>query len=189
MNRCSAPSSSRALPRWCGRRDYSGSGRRDLEEFRRGLDIVDGNLAQSRVADQSLINEGPDRIELLVRRDTGIDPVQLPQIDLLDAEIAQALVYLLEQIFRPSDRLPDVRSRTGQPSLRRDDEVFGIGMQRLPDQPFRDIRSVGIRRVDEVDAEFGKMFQRADGFIMVGGWSPYPRPRNAHGAEAQPVDF
>jgi len=62
---------------------------RDLEEFRRGLDIVDGNLAQSRVADQSLINEGPDRIELLVRRDIGIDPVQLPQIDLLDALFSQ----------------------------------------------------------------------------------------------------
>lgn len=71
-------------------------GGRDLKEPRCCLDILNGHLAQSRVTNQFLIDEGPDCIELFVRRDSRINAVQLPQVDLFDAQIAQALMHLLQ---------------------------------------------------------------------------------------------
>ena len=46
-------------------------------------------------------------------------------------------------------------------------------MQRFPDQPFRDIRPIGVRRIDKIDAKFGKALQRADGLVMIGWRPPY----------------
>ena len=45
-----------------------------------------------------------NRTELFIARHLRINPVQLPKPDLFNAEIAQAFMRLLDQIFRPPHR-------------------------------------------------------------------------------------
>ena len=65
--------------------------RRDLEDLGGGLDVGDRDFAQAGMADDAVVEQRLDRAELLVARHLRIDAVQLPQIDLLDAELLQAL--------------------------------------------------------------------------------------------------
>jgi hypothetical protein len=115
--------------------------------------------------------------------------MKLPEIDLLEAKIAQALMRLLDQIFRTADGQPDIGTVAGQAALGGDDRLAAIGMQRFLDQPFGDIGAVGIGRIDEVDAEFRQALQRADGFGMIGRLAPDALAGDAHGAETETIDL
>lgn len=74
----------------------------DLKVFRGRLNVGDGDFAQTRMADETSIEQRLDRIELLLGRNLRVDAVELPEVDLLEAEIAQALMRLLDQIFGPA---------------------------------------------------------------------------------------
>ena len=65
---------------------------------------------------------------------------------------------------------------------------LAIGVKRLLDQRFGEIRPVGIGGVDEVDAEFRQALEGPQGFRAVFRRSPDAPPDNAHRAEAQPID-
>jgi len=57
-------------------------------------------------------------------------------------------------------------------------------MQRFGDQALANLRSIGIRGVDEVDAELHRAAQHAPRLGRILGLAPDPRPGDAHGAEA-----
>lgn len=61
-------------------------------------------------------------------------------------------------------------------------------MQRLADKRVADEGVVGIRGVDEGDAELHRAAQDADGFVVVAGRSPEARTGQPHRAVAQAVD-
>ncbi len=46
-----------------------------------GLDLADGHLAETNVADQPLVDHALDDGKLFLARHAGVDAVQLPQID------------------------------------------------------------------------------------------------------------
>ena len=69
-----------------------------------------------------------------------------------------------------------------------DNQVFRIWMERLGDQPFADFGAIGIRRIDEVNAQVDGAAQDAAAFLGVGWLAPNAFARNAHGAIAEPVD-
>jgi len=75
-----------------------------------------------------------------------------------------------------------------RPDLAHQDQVVGVGVQGVGDQLLADLGAVGIGGVDEVDIEVEEVAQHRLGLGLVVGHPPYPRPRDAHGAEAESVD-
>ena len=81
-------------------------------------------------------------------------------------------------------------TRTGplQPALGRDHQALRIGVERLGDQLFADVRPVRVRRIDQVDAQLERPPQHRQRFRVVRRWSPDALAGDAHRAEAQPID-
>jgi hypothetical protein len=61
-------------------------------------------------------------------------------------------------------------------------------MKRLTNQFFTYIRSIRIRRVDEVDAELDRTAQDCDGFRPISWLAPHAVACQLHRTEAQPVN-
>ena len=108
---------------------------------------------------------------------------------LLDAETFQAALRIGDQFFRTAVLAPYVWPAARQAAFCGDQEIVGVGSERFADQLFGDVGPVGFRRVDEVDAEFGRALEYGDGFGFVVRRAPDAFAGNAHGAEAQPVHF
>ena len=140
------------------------------------------------MADDAVIEQRSDGGELLRARHLGVDAVQLPEPDLLDAQLLAALDRLLAQILRAPVHLPFAGSGTPETGLGGDQHAF-IGMQRLVDQQLRHVGPVGVGRVDKVDAEIGQALERAQRFRAVGRRAPNARAGDAHGAEAEAIDL
>jgi hypothetical protein len=62
-------------------------------------------------------------------------------------------------------------------------------MKRLADELLGHVEAIGIRRVDEIDAERRQALQRADGLGPVGGLTPDAGASDSHGAEAEAMDL
>src|SRR6185437_2637406 len=84
-------------------------------------------------------------------------------------------------------RTPPIRPRAGEARFRGDENI-PIRMQRFMNEPLGDIRSVRIRRIDEVDAELRQTLQRADRFLPILRLAPDAGPGETHRAKAEPVN-
>src|SRR5690606_15950816 len=115
--------------------------------------IGNTDFAESYVTDQALFLQRCDGFELLGLRHGRIDPMQLPQVDALAAEPAQAEDRLLAQVLGPSARDPLTGARPDQPALCRNNDAV-VRMQRIANEPLAHLRAIGDRRIDEIDAEF-----------------------------------
>ena len=132
--------------------------------------------------------------ELLLARRLGVDPVQLPQVDLVDVEAAQRHEDALAQVLRPAQRRPHVRAVPGETALGRDDDVAvvlpaDLPVQRLVDQVLRDVRPVRVGRVDQRHARArppGAAPRSASSWSF--GGPQIPVPGDPHRPEPQPVD-
>ena len=113
--------------------------------------------------------------------------MQLPQPDLVHAQLAAAFMRLGDQMLGPAVDVPHVGTTAGESGLGGDQKPV-IGMQRLADQLFGNIRAIGIGGVDEIDAQLRKALQHAQGFRLIARRAPDARAGDLHGAEAQPVD-
>ena len=154
----------------------------------RGFELLDVDLGQPDVADLALLLQRDEFADLVLGGKLVVDAVQLEQVDGVDAEAAQAHLALLAQVGREAEHRPFVGPGAQQTGLGRDDDAVGIRVQRLADQFLGYVRAVGVRGVDEVDAEFDGAAQNADAFVAVGGRAPDALTGQAHGAESQAVD-
>ncbi len=102
--------------------------------------------------------------------------------------VAQAHLAFLTQVWREAQHRPLIRPGAQQPGLGGDDQVVGVGVQRLADQLLGHVRPVRVGGVDEVDAHFDGAAQYADAFVVVGGRAPDALAGEAHCAESQAVD-
>ena len=150
--------------------------RGDREDFRRRLDLGHRDFAEAGMADQAFVQHFADGAELFVARHLGIDAMQLPQRDLFDTQLLQAFVDFAAADNRAGHwaSRSSVRAVPARPWWR---SRARIGMQRFADQLFRNIGAVGIRRVDEIDAQFRQALQGAQGFGPVCGLVPRCRRR------------
>ncbi len=123
--------------------------------------------------------------ELRAARHRRIDAVQLPEIDLVDAQPVAAAMRLANEIVGIAVRLPGIRTRAPQAGLRRDMDAPAIGMQRLANELLRHVGPIGVGRVDEVDAEFRDSPQRRQRLGPVAGRPPDSRTGDPHRAEAE----
>jgi len=69
-----------------------------------------------------------------------------------------------------------------------DREAGRIGIQGLSDQFFADVWSVGIGRIDKVDAGCNGVTQHVLGNFAIGRRTPNALAGNAHRTEAEAVD-
>src|SRR5438093_13718867 len=104
--------------------------------------------------------------------------MELPEIDLLDAELPEAAFGLCNQIRGASIGDPLVRTRTRQTRLGRDQQPF-IGVKGLADQFLRHIGTVTVGGVDEVDSDLTKPAQWRKCCIAVVRTSPASWPGTA----------
>ena len=119
--------------------------------------------------------------------DLRVDPVQLQQVDALDAEVAQVQLDLLAQELGAPDGHPLPRTLPGEADLGGDDEVVRVRVQRLADQRVGDVRAVGVGGVDERDAQFDGAPQHADRLRRIVRVAPDTLAGELHRAVAEPV--
>ena len=84
-----------------------------------------------------LSSKSRDGVELLVARHLRIDAVQLPEVDPLDAEAAQARLRLRRAGIRGGRSAPTIGAGPRETALGGDEQAL-VGMQRLADELARD---------------------------------------------------
>src|SRR5438132_2831744 len=114
--------------------------------------------------------------------------MQLIQVEAIEAQPAEAPIELRSETLGTPVLLPLMRPRTVVATLGRDHETFRIRIERLGDQLLADVRSVGFRRVNQVDPQLDGALQRRDRFRTIARRPPDAVAGNAHGAEAKPVN-
>ena len=91
-------------------------------------------------------------------------------------------------MFRPPIRHPFVRAGPVEAGFRRDHEPCWVRIERFGDEFFSHVRAVGISCVDKIDPEFNGAAQNSNRFVVIFRRPPDSFSREAHGAEAEPVD-
>jgi hypothetical protein len=119
--------------------------------------------------------------------------VQVVQVDLLDPEAPGAQVSGLPQVGSIADRVDQGRPRADrsaadEASFGRDDQMFGVGVERVADQQFVGVRSVDVSGVDQGHARFDRLPQKRDAAVTVGVFAPEVRAGEAHCAVADTAD-
>jgi hypothetical protein len=102
--------------------------------------------------------------------------------------MAKAQLDFLLKIFGTAQRLPRAGTGTHKPAFGRDDETFGIGMERFRDDFLANEGPVSVGGIDEVDAEFDRALEDTLRFRAVFGFAPDAFPGEAHGAKSEAVD-
>jgi hypothetical protein len=74
------------------------------------LDLIDVHFGQADVADLPCALRLLQKPELLILGHAGVEPVQLIQVDALQAQASQAAFELFAQTFGPAVHRPFVRS-------------------------------------------------------------------------------
>ncbi len=113
--------------------------------------------------------------------------VELIQIDALDAQPLQARLPRLAQMRRAAASFPLIAPRADQPALRRDDEAVRVRMQRFGYETLIDVRSVGVGRIDEVDAQLQRSQQHAACGLAILRLAPDARAGQPHRTEAEAI--
>src|SRR5262249_2050867 len=142
------------------------------------------HLAQTRVLDDALVEQRFDGVELFAARHLRVDAVQLPQPDLLDAELLAASLRLGPEMVGTAIHLPGAGARAREPGFGGNEKAV-IRIERLADQLLGDIGAIGIGGVDEIDAEFGHALKRSERFGAILRRTPHARSGDAHRAEAE----
>ena len=125
----------------------------DVDDLAGLVDLVGFDFAESDVADLALLLELLDGAERLFHGNLGVDAVELPEVDALEFEAAQAHLDLLDEVLRAADGEPFVWALAGEAGFGGDDDTFGIGGEGFADELLADLGAVGVCGVDEVDAE------------------------------------
>src|SRR5208282_331398 len=150
--------------------------RHDRDDPLRLAELVLRHIRQADVTDLALSLELGDRADRFGQRHLRVRAVELVERYLLEPEPAQAALARLSQVFGAPVGVPAVRAGPDQAALGRDHQVVRVRVQRLGDQGLADVRTVGVGRVDEVDAKFDDPPERGDGPITVGRGTPDTRP-------------
>ena len=151
------------------------------------LDLCDGDFAQTDMADFASLLQALDGAERFFDGNLGVDAMKLPKVEALYFQAAEAHLDLLLEVFGAAYFGPSVWALTGKSSFCGDDYPLGIGAEGLAYQPFADLRPIGIRGIDEVDAEFHRTSQNAFAFFGVFGFTPDTIAGYAHRAITQPI--
>jgi hypothetical protein len=162
--------------------------RGDRDDLLARLDLLDGDLRQADVPDLAASTASLRTPNCSSRGTCRVDPVQLPERDDVELQAPQAHLQALAQVLRAAERRPLAGARAGEAGLRGDHGPV-VGGQRLGDEVLRDVRAVGVGRVDEVDAELGQPPQDGQRGLVAGRRPPDAVAGDAHRAVAEAGDL
>src|ERR1700688_2244157 len=123
--------------------------------------------------------------ELIFSRHLWIDSMQLIKIDALQPQSAQAAFARGSQVFWLSVFNPLVGTRPHKAALRGDHQSSRVRVQRLSDDFFANVWTVGVRGVDKTDSQFDGAPQHPDGLRPICGPAPNSFSGDSHRAESQ----
>ena len=162
--------------------------RNDVHDRLSVFQLFHGDFGQADVTDLALRLQVLEGTQRLLGGDFRIDPVELIEVNGISLQPPQAHLDALAQILGPTDRQPLVRPLPRQTALGGDDHAVRIGRQSFADDVFGDFRAIGVRRVNEVDADLDGALQDAPRFCRVFRVAPDALAGDPHGAEAHAVD-
>jgi hypothetical protein len=125
------------------------------------------------------------RSERLFERRPRIDAVKLVEIDAAELKPAQTHLNALDEVSGPAHILGPGRALAGDAAFGGDDQAGGVGQQGFGDEALGDLRSVGVRRVEERYAEFDGAAQNATSIARVCRFAPCAIAHEPHSAVAQ----
>lgn len=104
----------------------------------------------------------------------GPAAVQVIQVAPLDTQSPSAHVGRLAQVVGVAHSVDRrvLGATTDETALGRDDQVFGVGVQRVADQLFVGVGSVDVGRVDQGHTCFDRLSQQCDAAVTVGVFAP-----------------
>ena len=112
--------------------------------------------------------------------------MELVDVDCLDAETVAAREHLIPEVVGVTVREPVAVGVAQQAAFRRHHRLRGV--ECLADEAFADTRSVGVRRVDEVDTELGCVSEHRACLLLVGRRADYIRAGQSHRTEPETMD-
>jgi hypothetical protein len=160
----------------------------DLDDGERLLELRQRDVAQADLPDLPLALERRQRPDAGGQRRSGIDGVELVDVDPRDAEGAQAGLAGRRQVAGTAVGDPPA-GRPGQPALGGDADSRGVaapGRERATDQPLvvanlRGVPTVGVGSVQERDARVERRLEDGQGPLLVA----LGLGRKAHAAHRQ----
>src|SRR6185312_271747 len=152
----------------------------------RVMKLAHAHFRETDVLDLACRLQILQRVELSLHRYLWVDPVQLIEIDPVEAQPPQAPFARRLQMVRASVFNPLVRARPLEAPLRRDDDAFRIRIQSVSNNALADMRAVRIRRVNEIDPEFDGASHDANGLVSIRGFAPDSLAGQPHRTESQP---
>src|SRR5215467_6811043 len=157
-------------------------------DFARTLDVLSSNVRQSGKADLPLVSQLGQSFNRSVKRYSRIRSVQLKNVDAVQPQSFEATLYHLPQMIRTSVMRPLIRPWTIPATFGRDHQALGVRRQRFSNQLFADMRTIGVRGIDKVDAQLYGTSKDGQRSSAVPGWSPDPLTCNTHSSEAKAMD-
>ena len=136
------------------------------------LDLFDGHLGQADLGHLALVAQFPERPELVVGGNRGVDPVQLEQVDAVDAQAGRLPSHWLRR-YSGRPQAAHWPGPAGEPGLGGDLERIRIGVQRLTDQFLGHVGTVGVGGVDQVDAQLDGPAEDGDGRLSWSTGGPH----------------
>src|SRR5690349_20743355 len=114
--------------------------------------------------------------------------MELIQVDALHAEISQAKLQLLPEIFGTAHGRPGVRALAGEAAFGRDHQALPVRRQCVADQRLTDRWTVRVGGIDKIYAELDRTPQHTPRFFRIFGVAPNSISGNPHGSKAESVN-
>src|ERR1700677_4269109 len=114
--------------------------------------------------------------------------MELIYIDVIETQAFEAAFQRFREVFAAGIMSPLSGTGTLPSSFGGDDQIGWVWIQRFRNQLFRDSRSVGISRVDEVHVEVDRTPQRCKCGVLISGGSPYARTGDTHSSVSEAID-
>src|SRR5881296_4513475 len=157
-------------------------------DFARTLDVLSTNVRQSRQADLPLVSQFGESFNRSVKRYDRIRSVQLINVYAVQPQSFEAALYRFSKMIRTGVMGPLIRPWTIPATFGRDHQALGVRRQRFGDQLFADVRTIGVRGIDEVNAQLYGTPKDGQRSGTVPGWPPDPLTCNTHSSETQAMD-
>ncbi|SPL62657.1 Mobile element protein [Ochrobactrum soli] len=117
-----------------------------------------------------------------------VDSMKLPKTNSVYTKMPAASIGLLNEVLWPAQRNPHIRAGAGKPALG-GHQHSSVRMQCLMNKFLRNVRTVGIRRIDEINIKFGQSPQRPQCLWPICRFPPDARACDSHCAKTEAIDL
>ncbi len=158
------------------------------DDFAPALDVFLGHVGKAHMANLTLLAQLGQCFHGGIVGDGRVGNMKLVNIDAIQAQALETAFHCCGKVLGAGIVNPLRGPTTLPPALGGHHYSCRIRVEGLSDQLFGDVRAVGVRGIDEVDAQFHGTAQSGERRGLVFGRAPDSFAGNAHGSIAQAVD-